>query len=76
MMVRGIIGQTPSAIPLTNIPLTSKFFGKLEDREPPSRHPFTLSPMPGAHGAVENRASSTPGWSTAFFFLCGIAVGQ
>ncbi len=28
-MGRGIIGQTPSAIPLTNIPLTSRFFRKI-----------------------------------------------
>ena len=29
MMVRGIIRKTPSAIPLTNIPLTSRFFRQI-----------------------------------------------
>jgi len=43
---------------------------------PPSRHAFTLSRMPGTHGAVETRASSKPSWSTSFFFLRGIAMGQ
>ena len=70
MLLRGIIGQTPSAIPLTNIPLTSKFFRKFSSApacSKPLTHCFQIrSFIPSGLLYICRQPGPCPG---TFFFM-------